>query len=107
MNNEVNVLALVKGQERYVFMYNDQNREEIVESFGRYASDPDLSFTWLDAATLTQKALREKRESELRAARYRFLAVRERVVSSGDASWRSLFEKELMRALARPRRAAR
>ncbi len=72
MNNEVNVLALVKGQERYVFMYNDQNREEIVESFGRYASDPDLSFTWLDAATLTQKALREKRESELRAARMAF-----------------------------------
>ena len=44
---------------------------------------------------------------ELRAARYRFLAVRERVVSSGDASWRSLLEKELVRAVSRPRRAAR
>lgn len=52
-------------------------------------------------------AARNYSPTELRAARYRFLAVRERVVSSGDASWRSLFEKELVRALARPRRAAR
>lgn len=52
-------------------------------------------------------AARNYSPAELRAARYRFLAVRERVVSSGDASWRSLFEKELVRALAKPRRAAR
>ena len=52
-------------------------------------------------------AARNYSPTELRAARYRFLAVRERVVSSGDASWRSLLEKELVRALARPRRAAR
>lgn len=69
MNQEVNVLALVKGNERYVFLYTGKNREEIVESFGRYASDPELSFTWYDAAVLTQKALREKRDSELVAAR--------------------------------------
>ncbi len=69
MNQEVNVLALVKGSERYVFLYTGQKREEIVESFGRYASDPELSFTWYDAAVLTQKALREKRDAELVAAR--------------------------------------
>ena len=69
MNQEVNVLALVKGKERYVFLYTGQNREEIVETFGRYAADPELSFTWYDAAVMTQKALREKREAELVAAR--------------------------------------
>ena len=52
-------------------------------------------------------AARNYSPAELRAARYRFLAVRERVVSSGDASWRSLLEKELVRALARPGRAVR
>ncbi len=52
-------------------------------------------------------AARSYSPTELRAARYRFLAVRERVVSSGDASWRSLLEKELVRALSRPRRAVR
>ena len=61
MNQEVNVLALVKGKERYVFLYTGQNREEIVETFGRYAADPELSFTWYDAAVMTRKALREKR----------------------------------------------
>ena len=87
MNNEVNVLALVKGRERYVFMYTDQNREEVVESFGRYASDPDLSFTWFDAATLTQKALREKRESELRAARLAFYDRISHADSDDDAGF--------------------
>ncbi len=69
MNQEVNVLALVKGKERYVFLYTAENREEVVESFGRFASDSELSFTWYDAAVMTQKALREKREAELVAAR--------------------------------------
>ena len=69
MNQEVNVLALVKGKERYVFLYTGQNREEIVETFGRYAADPELSFTWYDAAVMTRKALREKRDAELVAVR--------------------------------------
>ena len=69
MNQEVNVLALVKGKERYVFLYTGDNREELVESFGRYASDSELSFSWYDAAVMTRKALREKRETELVAAR--------------------------------------
>ena len=68
MNKDVNVLALVKGKERYVFLYNEQNRESILESFGRYASDPELSFTWFDAAVLTQKVIRERDEAELVAS---------------------------------------
>ncbi|MBQ9370691.1 MAG: hypothetical protein IJU03_00695 [Thermoguttaceae bacterium] len=68
MNKDVNVLALVKGKERYVFLYNGQNRESILDSFGRYASDPDLSFTWFDAAVLTQKVMREKDEADLVAS---------------------------------------
>lgn len=69
MNQEVNVLALVKGEERYVFLYTGQNRDDVVEMFGRYASDPELSFTWRDAAVMTQKTLREKRETRLGEAR--------------------------------------
>ena len=65
MDQEVNVLALVKGKERYVFLYNGQNRREILDSFGRYASDPELSFSWHDAAVLTQKVRREQKRAEL------------------------------------------
>ena len=52
---EVNVLALVKGTERYVFLYTDSCRADTLRTLGRYASDPDLSFSWYDAALLAQK----------------------------------------------------
>jgi len=52
---EINVLALVKGQERYIFLFDDQSRSETLRTLGRYASNPELSFTWYDAAVLSQK----------------------------------------------------
>ncbi len=63
MDQDINVLALVKGKERYVFLYNDKNRTEILRLIGRYASDPELSFTWYDAAVLSQR-IRRKSESK-------------------------------------------
>ena len=59
MTHDVNVLALVKGEERYIFLYNDDNRSETLRIFGRYASNPELSFTWYDAAVLSQKIRQE------------------------------------------------
>ena len=55
MEKDVNVLAMVKGEERYIFLFNDDNRAETLRTLGRYASNPDLSFTWYDAAVLSQK----------------------------------------------------
>lgn len=55
MGQEINVLALVKGDERYIFMFNDANRTETLRMLGRFAANPELSFTWYDAATLSQK----------------------------------------------------
>lgn len=55
MSQDINVLALVKGEERYVFLFDDNNRTEALRQLGRYASNPDLSFTWYDAAVLSQK----------------------------------------------------
>jgi len=52
---DINVLALVKGTERYVFLYGDKQRTELLRTLGIYASRPDLSFTWFDAAMLSQK----------------------------------------------------
>ena len=69
MNQEINVLALVKGQERYVFIYNDDNRSETMRILGRYASNPDLSFSWYDAAVLSQKIRRERQRESLSMSR--------------------------------------
>ena len=54
-HQDINVLALVKGEERYIFLYDDQNRPETLRMLGRFASNSDLSFTWYDAALLSQK----------------------------------------------------
>ena len=64
MTQDINVLALVKGEERYVFLYDDSNRAETLRVLGRYASDPELSFTWYDAAVLSQK-IRENQQEEV------------------------------------------
>ena len=55
MEREINVLALVKGEERYIFLYDDQHRVETLRTLGRYAADPQLSFSWYDAAVMSKK----------------------------------------------------
>jgi hypothetical protein len=55
MSKEINVLAMVKGEERYIFLYDDAHRVETLRMLGRYAADPQLSFTWYDAAVLSKK----------------------------------------------------
>lgn len=58
MNDDINVLALVKGRERYIFLYEDSQRAAALRALGRCAANKELSFTWYDAAVLSQK-LRE------------------------------------------------
>jgi hypothetical protein len=56
MGQEFNVLALVKGQEHYIFVYDDDSRQPLMDVLRDNAADPRLSFNWFDAAVLTQKA---------------------------------------------------
>ena len=58
-DRDVKVIALIKGKEQYVFIYNESNRTEILRLLGRYASNPELSFTWYDAAVLSQRIRQE------------------------------------------------
>jgi hypothetical protein len=62
MGQELNVLALIKGQERYVYVYDDASRASLLATFHAQAADPHLSLNWFDAAVLTQKA-REQADS--------------------------------------------
>lgn len=70
MNQDINVLALVKGNERYVFLYDDSSRAETLRMLGRYASNPDLSFTWYDAAVLSQKIRHEAKPAPNKSSRF-------------------------------------
>jgi hypothetical protein len=62
VSEDINVVALVKGSERYIFLYDDDNRARALRMLGRYASNPELSFSWYDAAILSQKIRRQARE---------------------------------------------
>jgi hypothetical protein len=59
--HEVNVLALIKGSESYVFVYDDASRQQLIDTFRDDAADPALSFSWFDAAVLTEKAREQAR----------------------------------------------
>jgi len=39
MGQEFNVLALVKGQEHYIFVYDDESRQPLVDAFRDQAAD--------------------------------------------------------------------
>jgi hypothetical protein len=61
---EYNVLALVKGEEHYVYVYDDESRQPLLTAFQEQAADPDLSLNWFDAAVLTQKAHEQAKDHE-------------------------------------------
>jgi hypothetical protein len=56
VRQEFNVLALIKGEERYVFVYDDASRSALLELFREKAADAACSLNWFDAAVLTEKA---------------------------------------------------
>lgn len=64
MERGVNVLALVKDGERFVFLYDDESCPQLLQTLGKFAADPELSFTWYDAAVLSQKVRRLQQELE-------------------------------------------
>ena len=54
-SEQVNVIALVRGEEHYVFVFDPKRRTELLRLLGRYAADPTMSFNWYDAAVLSQE----------------------------------------------------
>ena len=66
MSQDLNVLAMVKGGERYVFLFDDSSRAATLRILGKYASDPELSFSWYDAAVLSQRIRQEAPVSDKR-----------------------------------------
>ena len=68
MTTDINVLALVKGEERYIFLFDDAHRSEALRTLGRFASNPELSFSWYDAAVLSQRVRQSAQEAAQQAA---------------------------------------
>jgi len=61
VRREFNILALIKGTERYVYVYDDDSRDSLIHSVRDQAADPHLSLNWFDAAVLVEKAREQGR----------------------------------------------
>jgi len=63
-DDDIHVLALVRGQQHFIWLYTAENREAVRQSIGRFASNPDLTeFDWYHAALLSQKLRDEEGEA--------------------------------------------
>jgi hypothetical protein len=50
-----NAIALLKGEERYIFLYTDDCAGKTIEMAGQFAHRPELSFDWNDAYELSKR----------------------------------------------------
>jgi len=64
MQRGINVLALIKGEERYVFLYDDDSADRLLHTLGEYAADPELSFSWYDAAVMSQRIAKMRADAQ-------------------------------------------
>ena len=55
MTRELNVLALFKGEERYIFVYDEESCDALIDEIRHKAADPTISINWFDAAVLTER----------------------------------------------------
>ena len=62
--HDLNVLALIKGEERFIFVYDDDSRERVIDSVRDKAADPAVSLNWFDAAVLTERARQQAHAAE-------------------------------------------
>ena len=52
---DVVMVALVKGGERYILMFEPRNKDAAVDQIGRWAANKALAFNWYDAVALSKK----------------------------------------------------
>jgi hypothetical protein len=52
---DIHIQALIKGEERYLFVFTDATKADMLRTLGKFASDPELSFSWYDAACLSNR----------------------------------------------------
>jgi hypothetical protein len=69
---ELNVLVLMKGEERYIYVYDDESRVKLLDLFRDQAADDRYSLNGFDAATLSQKAREQGRSAPTPTSSPRF-----------------------------------
>ena len=55
MHTALNVLHLFTETDKYIYVFDDANRDATLRQIAQHAADPELSLTWNDAAMLSKK----------------------------------------------------
>ncbi|AMV25688.1 hypothetical protein VT84_14925 [Gemmata sp. SH-PL17] len=64
MTQELNVLALIKGTERFIFVYDDDSKAALIDDIRDKAADPAVALNWFDAAVLTERVRNPQAEPD-------------------------------------------
>lgn len=52
---DITILALKKGSERYIVLFNGEHADDALLKIGQWACHPELSFDWMDGAELSRR----------------------------------------------------
>lgn len=57
MNQPMNVIVLAKENgQKFVFIFDEASVDDMLRTLAEYATNPEIDFSWYDAAMLSQKA---------------------------------------------------
>jgi hypothetical protein len=54
-DDDMLTICLCKGVERYIILFDRATCHEALRTLGRWASNPELRFSWYDAAVLCKR----------------------------------------------------
>jgi hypothetical protein len=63
MITPINLLHFETDHEKYVYIFDDSNREATLRHIAQQAADPELDLTWFDAAELSKTIRTQKVEA--------------------------------------------
>jgi hypothetical protein len=61
--HDLNVLALFKGRDRFIFVYDDDSLPDLLDHLRDTAADPGTVVNWFDASVLTDRARQQVAEA--------------------------------------------
>src|SRR4029077_12066813 len=64
LQHDLSVLSLFRGNERFVYVYDDTSRDALVEAIRAQAASAAIRLSWYDAAILAERVRRQARDAE-------------------------------------------
>ena len=69
-SKDINIVALAKQNQQYIFLFKDKNEGKALQQLGKFACNPQLNFSWYDAAICSQKIRNSKQKLPVNSPRF-------------------------------------